>query len=556
MRNEKINDTTVCKETDRAHLAITLKCNNNCLFCLQGHHAEAKHRDFKDIKYEIDRSAENGVSKLILSGGEPTTHPDFLKIVRYSKNKGFKQIQAISNGRMFSIPEFTSVAIKSGLTEVTLSIHGHTKEVHDKLVNSPGAFEQVIRSARNLKKYNIIISVDIGIFKPNYRCLPEIIDFVHDTLGLKGDIDLIGPTLAGNALINYDSIMPQYEDAEPYIRDALRTCKEKNIVCWVLRVPLKYMTGYEFYKQDNNKLVEQALSMASALRTFPPKCLGKKCNYCRMGYVCDKIGKLFPFKDDAIDLHIFPEDDINRLNELRFKPRKIILHGPSAPLKYTQSNMYIRNPRYGVPKQDDNNYEFDFVDFDAKMSSLFNINLKLQLSNIKSALNPVVNIIITKKNLSSLMPITERLIDLGCDKVRFTTFNPYNHLKRELSWKTGVHIIDENDVVPDIYKIESSLKNAMNLCKRNNISCSIKEIPPCVFSKKFIDFSEFEKDDFFSSVNISAIDGDEIDFNEYVGFIYNSIFKERIKRCEDCMHKNKCAGFNDMHLKLYSYLSS
>jgi MoaA/NifB/PqqE/SkfB family radical SAM enzyme len=575
MANIKLNEMTVCEHTDRAHLTITLRCNNNCLFCLQGHHPNDFHRNFEEIKSEIDIAASNNVDKIILSGGEPTIHPDFLKLVKYCKSKRFRQIQVISNGRLFSIKKFTDVVCKSGLTEVTLSIHGKNAETHDLLVNSPGAFNQILKAIKNLKEHNILISVDVGIFSQNYNQLLEIVELIYNKLDLKGDIDLIGPTMQGSAFENKSEVMPDYEKVEPYLKKALEFCRNNNVVCWVLRVPLEYMEGYEFYKQDNNKLVEKSLSIQKSLRHLPPDCYGEKCAYCRTKPVCDVLVNLNNSLSNSSDNRIrvvvdsIQNFENNILNYSTFNISELIfLEKPSKQIidiclkldyvdKILLKNIFDDELIDYVEsiKSEKFVFLFDYSDIDS--SKLLFIDSDLVKSKLKSIVNSKkeLNIIITEKNYRNILSLIESILDYKVDKVNFTSFSVYDFVKRDISWETGMKLLDTNNLVLNLFKLEKYILDAISYCINNNILFSIKEIPFCVFSDDFYKNNKdcFERNYFFNTLTIDSIDEHkEFHLPKYIKYVYNTIFRERIKDCKLCPHINDCAGFDDMYLKIHS----
>ncbi len=100
-------------------ISITGLCNNNCMFCLDSDRPDKFHRDPEQIKKEIKEAKDQGNTKLIISGGDPTIHPNIIDFVKYAKKLGYNKIQVITNGRMFASQEFTTKIIKAGLDEVT-----------------------------------------------------------------------------------------------------------------------------------------------------------------------------------------------------------------------------------------------------------------------------------------------------------------------------------------------------------------------------------------------------------------------------------------------------
>ena len=585
-----MNSTTVCEETDRAHLSLTLSCNNNCLFCLQGFHPYIEHKSLEGIKREIDSAMSSGLKKIVLSGGEPTLHPDFIKIVKYCKDSGIPHIQTISNGRIFSLPKFSRSVVKAGLTEVTLSIHGKDPETHDELVNVPGAFEQIKRAVANLKQQGVIISVDIGIFQQNYDQLLDIVKLIYHDFGLVCDIDLIGPTLQGNARLNQDTVMPRYEDVEPHIKSALEFCKENNIVCWVLRVPTRYIGGFEMFKEGPEKLVEKSLSISRDLYSFPSICKGANCKYCRFEEICrnledmeDRVlgrngGGMSPY----LPINIFFSREISSQSDLAHinvqphnisidvdEPASLLDQISSSDLGYDEITLV--NPS---GKPDSFNGISDAA-MKEKMRASFSIlppglplygNDKRAPDQINvfnrirefSRLFPVDAVVkVTRKNLSYLPLLAERSITAGASKVIFKYFPLYDYIPRHVDWGTGFTFPDRHKVFYDMSFLEPSIRDAIALCDSEGVDYSLSEFPFCVFSEGFIreKGDKFITHSFLTDLPFEYFgNGGRRQVEPYMQIAYKTILKERIKECEGCRHKHRCAGFDPIYLKYKSSL--
>lgn len=271
------------------HTRVTTLCNNNCVFCLMDKQEKGCHKTLAQVKEELRDASEQKYQKLILSGGEPTIHPDIIEIVQYGKKLGFKKIQIITNGRMFSYPSFCSAIISAGLEEVTFSIHGHTPKIHDSLTNVSGSFSQIVTGIRNINKNkNMIVNADIVAVRQNYRHLPEIVDFVI-SLGIM-EINLHSITPFGNAAKNLEMIAYDLSDAKNYFHEAIEVCKKRGAWVWTSRIPPKYLEGYEEYIRDSLKIVEEAEGMREVLEhEIVPSCHGKRCVYCKLQLVCPDI---------------------------------------------------------------------------------------------------------------------------------------------------------------------------------------------------------------------------------------------------------------------------
>jgi hypothetical protein len=76
------------KVPELVDLKITDYCAQGCNFCYQSSTTKGKHADTETIFKIIDTLADLGVFEIALGGGEPTDHPDFVRIIeRISKRQ-------------------------------------------------------------------------------------------------------------------------------------------------------------------------------------------------------------------------------------------------------------------------------------------------------------------------------------------------------------------------------------------------------------------------------------------------------------------------------------
>jgi len=160
----------------RYWLRISNACNLKCIFCLDAEHHIGTFSPLDFIKHKIKKARDEGTTRLIVSGGEASIHPQFMEVIAYATSLGFEKVQTITNGRMFSYKSFADKAVEAGLNEATFSIHGHNAKLHDKLVAMPGAFDQALQGIRNLiDSQKVIINIDVCVNKQNYKHVEDII---------------------------------------------------------------------------------------------------------------------------------------------------------------------------------------------------------------------------------------------------------------------------------------------------------------------------------------------------------------------------------------------
>ena len=138
-------------------LSITDICNFKCGYCLPNGYKidKSDNRTFLNIE-EIGRLAkalsELGVSKIRLTGGEPTVRKDFFEIVKIIKeNSGIKKTVITTNG--YKLDKIANDIKNSGLDGINISIDSLNpnifKEItgHDRLV-------EILRGIKELQKLN------------------------------------------------------------------------------------------------------------------------------------------------------------------------------------------------------------------------------------------------------------------------------------------------------------------------------------------------------------------------------------------------------------------
>lgn len=280
----------------RYWVRLTKICNQDCLFCLDKEAQDDTTLSVKEIETDLKNGYNAGARRVILSGGEPTIHPRFVEIIKLAKKIGYEHVQAITNGLKLSDQKFFDSAVKAGLNEVTVSIHGHTSILHDKLVGVKGAFVKALKTLRNSKKYpNLIVSIDVCINKLNIRHLPEIIKtFINAGFY---EFDLLHIIPFGSAWENRKLLFFDMEKELPHLHKALDFSKDKRVHIWTNRLPAQYLEGYEELIHDPVKIHDEINGRIELFNDFfrenkPLYCFGERCQYCFLQNFCQDLIKI------------------------------------------------------------------------------------------------------------------------------------------------------------------------------------------------------------------------------------------------------------------------
>lgn len=290
----------------RFHLIITNNCNNNCVFCLAAEEMRQRpgHRPFAEIEKELAKGLEEGASRLILSGGEASIHPDFLRIIQKAKEMGYAKVQTISNGRMYAYEKFLEKVIEAGLDEITFSLHGDSARLHDAQVGVPGAFYQAVRGLKNaVGSGRLIVNVDIVINKKNYGRIDKIINFFK-RFNIY-EFDLLQFVPFGNAWKNREEIFYDLDSHSlKHLERAFKISRQPEMFIWTNRLPAPYLEGFEELIQHPIKLKDEITGRLEEFEEWIKSgkrfgCWQERCEWCFIKDFCQDLDLLLSEKKIA-----------------------------------------------------------------------------------------------------------------------------------------------------------------------------------------------------------------------------------------------------------------
>ncbi len=279
----------------RAWVRLNFRCNDRCVFCLDADSHDGSDRDREELKREILDGRRRGATRLVLSGGEPTIHPDFVGLIGLGRMAGYEHIQTVSNGRMFAYPEFLRRAADAGLGEITFSIHGPNARLHDALTGTKGAHEQAMRGLENaLADGRLVVSVDIVVTKVNVEHLAEMLEALCEK-GVR-ELELLQVVPFGRAFREgRGRLFYDLDRAAPHLRRAFDYAAEHGLQLWLNRFPPQHLEGYEHLIQDPHKLFDEVRGRRREFGLWldygvPLDCREPaRCRHCYLQPLCDEL---------------------------------------------------------------------------------------------------------------------------------------------------------------------------------------------------------------------------------------------------------------------------
>jgi radical SAM protein with 4Fe4S-binding SPASM domain len=170
----------------RMDLALTFRCQNDCVHCYAGGPHETPELNTEQWKQVIDRVRDIGVFTVTFTGGEPTLREDLTELVLYAQNKGMVT-GLITNGRKLKDKEYVEKLEKAGLDFVQITLESHKPLIHDSMTNAKGSWKETLAGIRNAVQSQLYVSTNTTLSKQNAPTFLDTVDFIKSL-----DVDAFG----------------------------------------------------------------------------------------------------------------------------------------------------------------------------------------------------------------------------------------------------------------------------------------------------------------------------------------------------------------------------
>jgi len=240
---------------------FTNMCNFKCQHCYQrADKPLSSELSLEEKLMLVDQLDKAGVAAVAISGGEPTIHPHFLRIVKELSSRGIHTSVA-TNGWTFAKKEELEKAVKAGIKYVEVSVDSAKPEKHDKFRGIPGAWEHAIKALENAVELDLSHGMATIMDKETYHEIDDILDLAEN-IGVKRVIFFnLVPTGRAEDMIKVD-LTP--EEREDFMKEVYKQMKKRNIEILTTapqyaRVTLlmsmgKNVTPAHFYIGENNSV--------------------------------------------------------------------------------------------------------------------------------------------------------------------------------------------------------------------------------------------------------------------------------------------------------------
>jgi len=236
------------------YIQVVRHCNHFCGFC--SNPTTPYTHDFESMKVLVDDFVARGYFGVILTGGEPTLHPELPRICEYAREQGL-HVRMITNGHRLADPAFAREMGDAGLSLVHVSIYSVKPEVEAKLRGMEGTLDRAFAALDNANAQGIDANINSVINRLNadhldfnVRTLVAQHPFLHHFVWNNLD-----PSM-GRAEVNQDEFTPRLADFELSLHRALRFLHKSGRTFRVEKVPLCYMADWAWASTETRKIVK------------------------------------------------------------------------------------------------------------------------------------------------------------------------------------------------------------------------------------------------------------------------------------------------------------
>ncbi|MCB9704967.1 MAG: radical SAM protein [Myxococcales bacterium] len=236
-------EARIASRGQRVHILTGAVCNNNCIFCMEedrdGRYVTNSATTDETVRWILGQQSD--YEEVCFTSGEPTTNPRLIHWVRMAKAAGARCISTMTNGRALGYEKYARALLGAGLNRVYVSIHGHTRKLHEGLTRTPGSFDQTVAGIEMIaryKRYGVALHTSTVVTKRNLPHMAEIYRFLR---GLGVDQVVFNVMQAnGRANTYFDQLFPTYAEIAAVARDFLAEAgqREREVMAFLVDIPL------------------------------------------------------------------------------------------------------------------------------------------------------------------------------------------------------------------------------------------------------------------------------------------------------------------------------
>lgn len=222
-------------------LFATDRCNSRCLMCSQPP-KEIDDGYLMEEHFKIIELIEDPPHVLGITGGEPTLLGDHVPHLLYKLKESLPDthVQMLTNGRAYKdrrvVEKFAAVNHPSFISAIPL--YGDLPELHDYVVQAPGAFDETVEGIYNAAEAGLAIEIRVVLVRPTLERLNPLVEFLYWNFPFAVHIALMGLEPMGYAKRNWKMLWVEPREYQKELEEAVRFLFWRGLPISIYNFPL------------------------------------------------------------------------------------------------------------------------------------------------------------------------------------------------------------------------------------------------------------------------------------------------------------------------------
>ena len=211
---------------------LTARCNFNCRMCYVHLTPEEQRRRGRELTADewlaiAETARSRGMLFLLLTGGEPLTHPGFREIYTACRNMGLV-VSINTNGTLLDDDTLDFLAANPP-AKVNMSLYGASRETYAGLCGMPEAYDRAIYALKGMKARNLTVKLNYSVTRYNCGDMAKLTEFARENgVNIQTATYMFPPLRRDGTQVGRNDRMSPEEDAAAHIRsERLRMSDEE-----------------------------------------------------------------------------------------------------------------------------------------------------------------------------------------------------------------------------------------------------------------------------------------------------------------------------------------
>jgi MoaA/NifB/PqqE/SkfB family radical SAM enzyme len=272
------------------YIQVTRICNQHCLFCSNPENQRTL--SLADCRAALEQLLADGYDGVILTGGEPTLHPELEAIVELARAAGI-QVRMISNGQETAAPGLLERLQAAGLGHLHVSVHSCRPQVQAQLTGNPESWPNIAATLERAGRLGLQCDINTVICAQNADHLDETVAYMLEHFGFVRHFvwNNIDPKM--NRVAEHPETVARLADLELSLQRAVGLLLRSGRTFRIERLPLCYMAEFAWASTETRKIVKgeqrrvhflDAKGEVNQTSFFHDK--AEVCRHCRLDRIC------------------------------------------------------------------------------------------------------------------------------------------------------------------------------------------------------------------------------------------------------------------------------